>query len=1385
MKIENAVRLLINAVVAISLCGFVLSCGGGGGDDSGGSSSGQSGSITLAADTTTLPADGSSSATITATIKDSSGNPVRHYTEVVFTTNLGHFRDGGSRYTMSTQPPLGQDGFPNPDAPPTGIAEAALIAATQAGTARVTVTSNNVTQSINIELTGGLVSGISLATSSGSVSTDNSDSTTITATVLDANNAALKDTTISFKASTGTLSAPSVVTDESGQAAVIFSCGNLDNSNRTSTITAVSSSVSRQISILITGTTLELETDYQNLEISNATFSSNIDSEKATLTVAAKDAGDNRISNAFVSASVDSSSTGDVLLSPSSGYTDSSGELKIEVFGKAKGNVVVRVEGLGASATQAYSVGLAGEVFSIISPQEDPYSLKKGDSLTIVVQAPSQNQVIFATTCGAWDGGTSTVVTKSVENGQASAVLSSTEACNATVQVYDAADPNTSDSMKVNVYPPADSAARIDLQASAYVVARSTGGILNSVMVEATVRDDTFQIVPNVAVSFSISDSTGGGEYVSPPLAYTLSGSGKAEATFTSGSVSSGARGVTVTATVVGKDTVTDSISIVIGGTAGSVVIGQSTLVESSEDGTTYKLPMTAQVVDSNGNPVPGARISLQLWPSYYRTGIWIPTAAGPSNCIPEITNTYPNEDDTFPGTYFYRNLILDPGEDANGDGQLTPASSAAGSVPAEVVADETGVASFDLIYPKSYAVWIIAELTGSTLVLGSETRSTTEFGLPYLQADAKVCSLPDSPFNNSQPTMEIVLTATPDEVYPDGGISTSSIRAQVTQLGAAVPDGTLVSFAIISGIGNLGSGTATEDKATTTAGQASSIYFSGDRPGDVTIRAVLADGTNTTVDLKLTRGAGEPFTIDLTFLPEELSADGGNSQSYVRADVKDSDDFPVFDGTLVSFAIVSGIGGLGSATSSESSASTTAGQASVIYFSGDRPGDVTIRAVLADGTSATVDLKLTRGAGEPFTIDLSFLPEELSADGGNSQSYVRADVKDSDDFPVFDGTLITFAILSGSGTFNNPFPSGSNETTDTTIAGIASAVYYSGSITTATEKVMIRAQADNGSFTEKELTLVEVIGSMTLSASPDTIPADGTSSSAITATILDNTGQPVEKGTAVTFVDANSSALGTTLTPSSVITPDDSGVVTVSLTAGTTAGTAIVTATATVGTSILTQTVRVNIGGTTGTIVLTAIPTTLPANGTSSSAITARVTDNAGAPATQGTLVTFTTSKADTTFEENGSQSITVPIQNASGTVTVSLIAGPTAGVTRVDASVTIDASTVTQSVYVTISPFSITLVADPTSVTCGTTDSEVTATLRDSGGGTISGESIAFTVAGGGTLSAATATTDSNGEASVTFTPPGAPCGAGTATVTATYDTASTPISITYATP
>ena len=122
MKLKNFSGSLINVIVAISLFAFTVSCGGGGGDDAG-SVAGATGSISLTADVTSIPADGSSGATIKAYITDSAGNPVRHFTDVTFTTTLGHFRNGSYSYTVQTQPPL-KDGKLDIDAAPTGLVDA-------------------------------------------------------------------------------------------------------------------------------------------------------------------------------------------------------------------------------------------------------------------------------------------------------------------------------------------------------------------------------------------------------------------------------------------------------------------------------------------------------------------------------------------------------------------------------------------------------------------------------------------------------------------------------------------------------------------------------------------------------------------------------------------------------------------------------------------------------------------------------------------------------------------------------------------------------------------------------------------------------------------------------------------------------------------------------------------------------------------------------------------------------------------------------------------------------------------------------------------------------------------------------------------------------------
>lgn len=217
-----------------------------------------------------------------------------------------------------------------------------------------------------------------------------------------------------------------------------------------------------------------------------------------------------------------------------------------------------------------------------------------------------------------------------------------------------------------------------------------------------------------------------------------------------------------VNATIIGT-AISDSISIVIGGTAGSVTIGSGTTIESINNDAAYKLPMCALVTDSNGNSLSGVNVSLSVWPQSFAPGYWY----GTDKCVPggvcDSTDPiiyYPNEDSN-------ENLINDTGEDdgtssipaathpciidgrpfpCDGDGQLTPPSSAAGSVPDNVTTDENGVAAFYLVYPKASAAWIRARIKASTIVLGTETQSTYTFGLGWIVGEE--CSLPHSPYN-------------------------------------------------------------------------------------------------------------------------------------------------------------------------------------------------------------------------------------------------------------------------------------------------------------------------------------------------------------------------------------------------------------------------------------------------------------------------------------------------------------------------------------------------------------------------------------------------------------------------------------------------------------
>ncbi|RZB30229.1 MAG: hypothetical protein SRB1_02509 [Desulfobacteraceae bacterium Eth-SRB1] len=664
-------------------------------------------------------------------------------------------------------------------------------------------------------------SSIQLSANPIAVKSDNSDSSIITARVLDASNAVIEGITVAFSAGGGQISASSADTDANGQAQITLSSGTSDPSNQVVTITGTVSGLSSQVPVQITGSTLTLSTDNSNITDDGSTT--------AVLTITAKDAGGTPVYNIPVTLSVNG--TGVATLSAYTGNTDINGELQVTVTATGAGSVTVTATGLGTTGTQTYTVSPVGALFGITSPTTDPYSLSTNTNLTITVNAPALASVQFATSLGtltgAIDGNTGQVIEESVSvaNGTASAVFSSSQAGLATIQVFDPNNSSTSDTLGVAITAPAVNAARVTLQSSTYVLAPSSGGISNTATLTATVRTSGSpqQVVGSAPVAFSIENPTGGGETVSPVVVYT-NGSGVATTTFTSGSLPS-VTPVIVSARVVGEgttglltnvlsfnnsdpDTITrsdggsfvtdgfetgeqirvqgsasnDGIYIIetvvasalalnigetlaaeaaapgvtvtitavssaldpgitIGGTAGSVVIGRGSEI-TVLNATSYALPMSVLVADSNGNAVSGAVVSLSAWPAQYSSGTWYDEDPEPDSekFVPYISGTFDNED-------LNENTFLDPGEDTSGDGLLTPPNSAAGTLPATVTTGENGVANFDLVYLKDHANWIRDRIMASRFVLGTETTSSIIFRLPYALEEGEAGDLNDSPY--------------------------------------------------------------------------------------------------------------------------------------------------------------------------------------------------------------------------------------------------------------------------------------------------------------------------------------------------------------------------------------------------------------------------------------------------------------------------------------------------------------------------------------------------------------------------------------------------------------------------------------------------------------
>lgn len=612
---------------------------------------------------------------------------------------------------------------------------------------------------------------LSLSATPTTVKSDNSTSTTITVFALSASNAPIPNVLVTLSADTGILGVQTVTTGATGTATFTFSAGLASKINRTATITATAAGgASAQIPVQIVGSTVTLN--------ANATALPDDGSSALTLTVTAKDAGGNPVSGAAVTLTK-TAGAGNVTITPASGTTNASGQITATVAGTAAGTATVSATALGATATTDFSVSPTAATFAItqttnttgpvVTANPTLVSMKIGDSLVVQVTAPTSANVRFATTLGTWTNGGGTVTPLVAVNPvtkTASATLTTTVAGLANVQVFDPLVSTNSDTLTVSMT--AAVAFKITLQASPSVVAKSVGTTTGVSTLLATVTDVAGRPVGDAPIAFSIINPTGGGESVVPVVVFSASTAasglslGQARTTFTSGSLSSAQGGVQIRASVLGTAVATEAIgtdltpsgndaAIIIGGTAGSIAFGQATVLQEADNATNYVLAMSVLVADSNGSPAPaGTVVNLSTWPIAWSTG-----AACAFDANTATTGTFFNED-------VNENLILDPGEDgtrkyyATGatvgggtkDGLITPPNSAGGLVPGTVTTDANGVATFNLTYGKTSAIWIVTRLRARTIVQGTEAVSEVQFRLAPLALDVlPTCRLNDSPY--------------------------------------------------------------------------------------------------------------------------------------------------------------------------------------------------------------------------------------------------------------------------------------------------------------------------------------------------------------------------------------------------------------------------------------------------------------------------------------------------------------------------------------------------------------------------------------------------------------------------------------------------------------
>jgi hypothetical protein len=235
--------------------------------------------------------------------------------------------------------------------------------------------------------------------------------------------------------------------------------------------------------------------------------------------------------------------------------------------------------------------------------------------------------------------------------------------------------------------------------------------------------------------------------------------------------------------------------------------------------------------------------------------------------------------------------------------------------------------------------------------------------------------------------------------------------------------------------------------------------------------------------------------------------------------------------------------------------------------------------------------------------------------------------------------------------------------------------------------------------------------GTSTISASPASISANGTSSSTITVQLKDAGGNNLTTGGDSVVLSTTAGSLGS-------VTDNNNGTYTAILTSSTTIETATISGTLNGAGNTIADTASVSFtasAASAATSLITALPTSITADGTSTSTITVQLKDAGGNNLSTGgdTVVLSTTAGTLGNVIDNNDGTYTA-ILTSSAVVSVATISGTLNGA----GNAITDTATVLFTVG-TASAATTTITASPTSIAAnGTSTSTITVQIKDASG-------------------------------------------------------------------